>query len=61
MVVTVAAPGDSITDPSQTWPEDRQKVTVGTVVIERASPQTTGACRDIKLRSADTAHGRRRF
>ena len=47
MVVTLAEPGDSITDPSQTWPEDRQKVTVGTVVIERASPQTTGACRDI--------------
>lgn len=47
MVVTVAAPGDSITDPSQTWPEDRRQVTVGSVVIESSSPQTTGACRDI--------------
>lgn len=47
MVVTVAAPGDSITDPSQSWPEDRRQVTVGSVVIERTSPQTIGACRDI--------------
>lgn len=47
MVVTLAAPGDSITDPSQRWPEDRQQVAVGAVVIEHASPQTTGACRDI--------------
>ncbi|HNG58976.1 MAG TPA: catalase family peroxidase [Cellvibrionaceae bacterium] len=47
MVVTIAAPGDSITDPSKTWPEDRRKVTVGSVVIESSSPQTTGACRDI--------------
>ncbi|MEO9214353.1 MAG: catalase family peroxidase [Rhodanobacter sp.] len=47
MVVTVAEPGDSIIDPSQSWPEDRQHVTVGTVVIENTRPQTTGACRDI--------------
>lgn len=47
MVVTVAQPGDSIVDPSKSWPEDRQHVTVGTVVIESTSPQTTGACRDI--------------
>jgi catalase len=47
MVVTVAGPGDAIVDPSQPWPEDRQHVTVGTVVIESTTPQTTGACRDI--------------
>ena len=47
MVVTVAQPGDSIVDPSQSWPEDRQHVNVGTVVIESSTPQTTGACRDI--------------
>ncbi len=47
MVVTVAQPGDSIVDPSQSWPEDRQHVSVGTVVIESSAPQTTGACRDI--------------
>jgi catalase len=47
MVVTVAQPGDSTIDPSQSWPEDRQHVTVGTVVVESSAPQTTGACRDI--------------
>lgn len=47
MVVTVAGAGDSIVDPSQTWPEERQQVTVGTVVVESTTPQTTGACRDI--------------
>lgn len=47
MVVTVAQPGDSIVDPSQSWPEDRQHIAVGTVVVESTTPQTTGACRDI--------------
>lgn len=47
MVVTVAQLGDSIVDPSQSWPQDRQHVTVGSVVIESTTPQTTGACRDI--------------
>ncbi|WP_426690554.1 catalase family peroxidase [Rhodanobacter ginsengiterrae] len=47
MVVTVAGPGDSSVDPSQSWPEDRRHVTVGTVVIEGTTPQATGACRDI--------------
>ncbi|MEO6801384.1 MAG: catalase family peroxidase [Rhodanobacter sp.] len=47
MVVTVAQPGDSIVDPSQSWPEDRQHVNVGTVVIESTTPQAAGACRDI--------------
>ncbi|HWU76480.1 MAG TPA: catalase family peroxidase [Rhodanobacter sp.] len=47
MVVTVAQPGDPVADPSQSWPDDRRHVTVGTLVIESTTPQTTGACRDI--------------
>ncbi len=47
MMVMVAEPGDAITDPSQQWPEDRQRVNVGTVVVESTTPQTTGACRDV--------------
>ena len=47
MVVTVAELGDPSSDPSRVWPEDRQRISVGTVVIESSSPQTTGACRDI--------------
>lgn len=49
MVATVAAPDDQVIDPSQSWPEDRQQVTVGTVVIESTTPQATGACRDINF------------
>jgi catalase len=47
MVVTVAQPGDPTADPAQTWPDDRQHVDVGTVVIASSTAQTTGACRDI--------------
>ncbi len=49
MVVTLAEPGDAILDASQPWPETRQHVTVGSVVVENTSPQTTGACRDINF------------
>lgn len=49
MVVTLAAPGDSATDPSIPWPEDRERVTVGRVVIDSASAQATGECRDINF------------
>jgi catalase len=47
MVVTVAEPGDSIVDPSLSWPGERQHVAVGSVVIESTMPQITGVCRDI--------------
>jgi catalase len=47
MVVTVAQAGDPTIDPSQSWPDDRQLVTVGSVVIQSSTPQSTGGCRDI--------------
>lgn len=49
MVVTVADVGDAILDASTPWPDSRQHVTVGSVVVEQTSPQTTGACRDINF------------
>lgn len=49
MVVTIAGEGDSITDPSRLWSDSAPQVTVGTVVIESAAPQATGACRDINF------------
>ena len=49
MVATVAGPGDDIADPSVAWPEDRQQVVVGTVVLESAEPQATGPCRDLNF------------
>lgn len=49
MVVTLAEAGDAILDASQPWPESRQHITVGSVVVESTSPQTTGECRDINF------------
>lgn len=49
MVVTLAAPGDDPDDPSTPWPDDREQRVVGTVVLERAEDQATGACRDLNF------------
>lgn len=49
MVVTVAAPGDAVDDPSLPWPESREQVVVGTLTLARAEPQATGACRDVNF------------
>lgn len=49
MVVTLAAPGDPTHDPTRAWPDDRERVVVGEVVIDRAEPQASGACRDINF------------
>ena len=49
MVVTLAQAGDPVLDASQSWPEQREHITVGSVVVENSSPQTTGACRDINF------------
>lgn len=47
LVVTEAAPGDPVNDPSQPWPASRPQQVVGTLVLDRSEPQTTGACRDV--------------
>jgi catalase len=49
LVVTVAADGDPVADSTKAWPEDRRKLTVGTLTLNHAEPQTTGACRDINF------------
>ncbi|WP_101926935.1 MULTISPECIES: catalase family peroxidase [Luteimonas] len=49
MVATIAGPGDDSADPSTAWPDDREQVVIGTVVIERAEPQATGPCRDLNF------------
>lgn len=47
--LTLAAPGDPIENPSRPWPETRERVTAGTLVLERAYDQATGDCRDINF------------
>ena len=47
--VVVAGPGDPSADPSQAWPEDRRKLDVGTLVVERVEPEADGPCRDLNF------------
>lgn len=47
LVLTLANPGDPINDATRQWPADRRQVDAGTLVVESAEPQATGACRDI--------------
>lgn len=47
LVVTEAAPGDPIEDPSLAWPEDRPRHLAGTLVLDSSQPQATGPCRDV--------------
>jgi catalase len=49
MVATLAGPGDAVDDPSRPWPEDREQVVVGVLELDAATPQATGACRDINF------------
>jgi catalase len=47
MVLSVANPGDQTADPSKAWPDDRQQVNAGTLVVHAAEPEANGPCRDI--------------
>lgn len=49
MVVTVAGPDDQTADPSKAWPDGRQQVDVGTLVVRAAEPEADGPCRDINF------------
>jgi len=47
MVVTVAQPGDPVANATRQWPADRERIDVGTLVIDRASVEENGPCRNI--------------
>ena len=49
LAVTVANPGDPTADPSKAWPEDRQTVTVGTLVVQQIEAEADGPCREINF------------
>ena len=49
MIVTVANPGDPTADPSKAWPDDRRKVTAGTLVVSAIQPEADGPCRDLNF------------
>jgi catalase len=47
LLVTLAKPGDPTDDATKTWPSDRRTIDAGTLVIDAATPQQSGECRDI--------------
>ncbi len=49
LIVTLANDGDPTNDATLQWPDGRQRIGAGSVVIERTSPQMNGACRDINF------------
>lgn len=49
MQVTLPEAGDPVNDPSQPWPDDRRRITIGTLTLDHAQPQANGACRDVNF------------
>lgn len=49
MVLTIGAPGDPVTDPTQPWPADRKELRAGTLTITAAMPQKGAACEPINF------------
>jgi catalase len=47
MVLVIGEAGDPLTDPTLLWPENRRRLTVGALTIDRVDAGTGGACRDI--------------
>ena len=49
LLVTVANPGDPLTDPTLPWPDDRRSVEVGTLTLTSAATEAPGNARDINF------------
>jgi catalase len=49
LVITVAQPGDPTNDATAAWPADRAQIDAGTLVLQSASPQSEGVCRDVNF------------
>lgn len=47
LVVIVGQPGDSTSDPTIPWPADRERVDVGTLVLDRVESDDTGPANEI--------------
>ena len=49
LVITVANPGDPTDDPSKAWPEDREHIDAGLLVVKAIEPEPDGPCRDLNF------------
>jgi catalase len=49
LILTVAQPADPIDDATMQWPDDRQHIDAGTLVIDHTTSQEDGTCRDVNF------------
>jgi catalase len=49
LLITVANPGDPLTDPTLPWPDDRRTVDVGMLTLSTAATEAAGNARDINF------------
>ncbi|WP_227999512.1 catalase family peroxidase [Mycolicibacterium sp. P1-5] len=49
LLVTVADPGDPLTDATLAWPDDRRSIEVGTLTLTSAATEALGNARDINF------------
>ncbi|HEV2700391.1 MAG TPA: catalase family peroxidase [Steroidobacteraceae bacterium] len=49
LMITLAQAGDPTNDATVAWPVERQQVDVGTLTLDHAQSEQTGACRDINF------------
>ena len=49
LVVTIGKPGDPTDDATTPWPEDRERVDVGTLTIDHIETEAPGNCRDVNF------------
>ncbi|MFM0340155.1 catalase family peroxidase [Paraburkholderia fungorum] len=49
LILTVAQPGDPTDDATLQWPDDRQHIDAGTLVIDHTTSQEDGTCRDVNF------------
>jgi catalase len=57
MVVYVGQPGDPETNPTQAWPESRERIVAGTLSVTQAMPQPGAACEKINFDPLVMAEG----
>ncbi|MFD2406780.1 catalase family peroxidase [Azorhizophilus paspali] len=57
MLVSIGQPGDPENDPTVAWPENREQVKAGTLVLTAAMPQKGAACEKINFDPLVMAEG----
>jgi catalase len=48
-IITIAQPGDPTADATTPWPEERQRVDVGTLTLDRIESEETRPARDLNF------------